>query len=294
MAVVEATDGTLLEEALAGGTMSVREVRTDVLSPEHNAGEMLVTGDQTVANGYHHANGTVAAEELRDAVVTLARVFYSRAVVSGVPAPSWWRRVVDRSLDIVIAGLLLLVLLPLLLLLVIVIRISTRGPALYRHVRVGRNGQLFHVLKLRTMVRDADERLQTLLESSAEARAEFEATFKLRDDPRVTPVGRFLRRTSLDELPQLLNVLRGEMSLVGPRPVIPQETVRYGPHLPTVLRVRPGVTGVWQVSGRNDIPYDDRVEMDAAYALHHGVRTNVVVLLKTVPAVVRPRGNGAY
>ena len=206
----------------------------------------------------------------------------------------WWRRVVDRSLDIVIAWLLLLVLLPLLLLLVIVIRVSTRGPALYRHVRVGRNGQLFHVLKLRTMVRDADERLQTLLESSAEARAEFEATFKLRDDPRVTPVGRFLRRTSLDELPQLLNVLRGEMSLVGPRPVIPQETIRYGPHLPTVLRVRPGVTGVWQVSGRNDIPYDDRVEMDAAYALHHGLRTNVVVLLKTVPAVVRPRGNGAY
>jgi undecaprenyl-phosphate galactose phosphotransferase len=144
------------------------------------------------------------------------------------------------------------------------------------------------------MVMDADERLQALLTTSAEAREEFRATFKLKDDPRVTAIGRFLRRTSLDELPQLVNVLRGQMSLVGPRPVIPEETVRYGPHLPIVLRVRPGLTGVWQVSGRNDIAYDDRVEMDSAYAMHHGVGTNLVVLLKTVPVIVRPKRSGAY
>jgi len=275
VALAGAADGTLLTDGLAGSLFA-------------GGGQVASDRDR------HSADGAAGAEELCDAVTTLARVFYSRTVVKEVPAPSWWRRVVDRTLDIVVATLLLLVLLPLLLLLVVLVRISTRGPAFFRHVRVGRNGQLFHVLKLRTMVMDADQRLQTLLATSAEARAEFQATFKLKDDPRVTGVGRFLRRTSLDELPQLLNVLWGQMSLVGPRPVIPEETVRYGPHLPTVLRVRPGVTGVWQVSGRNDIAYDDRVEMDSAYAMHHGLGTNLAVLLKTVVVVVRPRGNGAY
>ncbi|WP_240756653.1 sugar transferase [Roseicella aquatilis] len=197
-----------------------------------------------------------------------------------------------RGLDILGAGLLLLVLAPLFLLLALLIR-ADGGPALYAHERVGRGGRRFGCLKFRSMVVDSQARLAALLDADPAARAEWEATRKLKDDPRVTRIGRILRATSLDELPQLINVLRGEMSLVGPRPVVAAELAEhYGAAAEAYLSVRPGVTGLWQVSGRSDTSYAARVALDAEYARTASLRTDLRILSRT-PMVVLSR-RGAY
>jgi len=183
---------------------------------------------------------------------------------------------------------------PLLVLLAGLIRITSRGPAFYRHVRVGRGGRPIGCLKLRTMVRDADARLTALLESDPVLADEFALTHKLKDDPRVTRVGRFLRKTSLDELPQLVNVLRGEMSLVGPRPITKEEMRRYGQYMPIVLSARPGMTGLWQVSGRNDVSYATRVALDVQYTFGQSLGGDVTIMIRTVKRVLHPSDGGAY
>jgi exopolysaccharide production protein ExoY len=174
------------------------------------------------------------------------------------------------------------------------VRLTSRGPAFYRHERIGRYGRTIGCLKLRTMVVDADERLAALLESDAALAEEFALTFKLKDDPRVTRLGRLLRRTSLDELPQLVNVLRGEMSLVGPRPITGEEMRRYGAYMPIVLSARPGMTGLWQVSGRNDVSYSTRVALDVQYAFGQSLGGDLNILARTVRRVLRPSQGGAY
>jgi len=196
-----------------------------------------------------------------------------------------------RALDVAAASAMLLVLLPLLLVLLGAIRASSPS-VLYRHMRIGRGGRAFPCLKLRTMRMDGDVVLDALLKSSPEARFEWETTRKLRNDPRVTPIGRFLRSTSLDELPQLFNVLRGEMSLVGPRPVVQRELEEhYGPEgRELYCSVRPGVTGLWQVSGRSDTSYRERVELDARYVRERSLGLDVKILLKTPVAVLRRDG----
>lgn len=183
---------------------------------------------------------------------------------------------------------------PLMLALAGLIRVSSKGAAFYGHERVGRSGRTIKCLKLRTMVKDADRRLAELLASDPELAAEFARTFKLKDDPRVTRVGRFLRKTSLDELPQLINVLKGEMSLVGPRPITEDEIRRYGQYMPIVLSARPGMTGLWQVSGRNDVSYATRVALDVQYAFGQTLTSDLVIIARTFVRVFQPSQGGAY
>lgn len=196
-----------------------------------------------------------------------------------------WKRVFDAT---VAAGLLLLTL-PLIGVLALLVA-TDGGRPVFAHPRVGRDGRLFPCVKLRTMVVDADARLARLLAEDPAAAEEWARDRKLRRDPRVTWIGRVLRCTSLDELPQLWNVLRGDMSLVGPRPVTPEEIVLYGPSARSYVRVRPGLTGPWQVSGRNEVSFAERVELDRAYADRPSFAGDVSILLRTVPAVLRVTG----
>jgi exopolysaccharide production protein ExoY len=216
------------------------------------------------------------------------------------PAGRYARRLITRStlevmtkrtVDIVGACVLGLIFAPLMLAIVFVTR-REGGPAIYKHRRVGENGRMFSCLKFRTMVPDADQVLRDLLERDPALKAEWVRDHKLRNDPRVTRLGRFLRRTSLDELPQLWNVLRGEMSLVGPRPVVREELLRYGRNIWAYLAVRPGITGLWQVKGRNDTDYRRRVALDTYYVLNQNLGLDLYILLKTTSVVVG--GSGAY
>jgi Undecaprenyl-phosphate galactose phosphotransferase WbaP len=203
---------------------------------------------------------------------------------------SSWNRVWKRLFDLV-AGLVLLgVALPLLVIIAVLIRRDSKGPVIFAHNRVGRNGKLFACYKFRTMVPDAEERLGEYLRKDSELRKEWEREFKLKNDPRVTRIGRFLRKTSLDELPQLLNILRGEMSLVGPRPIVTGEISKYKVYINDYYAVRPGLTGLWQVSGRNDLDYDARVQLDSWYVRNWTFGTDLLVLLKTVGVVLGRRG----
>lgn len=200
-------------------------------------------------------------------------------------------RAVFRLFDIVIALTALVVFLPLIFALVLAMRVTSPGPVLFAQRRVGRHGEMFPCLKFRTMLVDADRVLAELLATSAAARAEWDRDFKLRSDPRVTSIGKILRKLSLDELPQLLNVLAGHMSIVGPRPIVPGEIERYGVFFPDYCSVRPGLTGLWQVSGRNDVSYAERVQMDVSYAKAKSLIFDMLIIARTVPAVVGARGS---
>lgn len=166
------------------------------------------------------------------------------------------------------------------------------GDAIYGHERVGQFGKKFKCYKFRSMVVNSDEVLQNLLESDPVAKAEWDKDFKLKNDPRITKIGHFIRKTSLDELPQLWNVLKGEMSLVGPRPIVEVELERYGKYVDDYLSVKPGLTGLWQISGRNDISYQDRVLLDVEYVKNQSFFGDLVILAKTAYVVIR--GKGAY
>lgn len=195
-----------------------------------------------------------------------------------------------RALDIAIASAALLVAAPFFLIVSLMVRMDG-GPAFYAHPRVGRLGNIFGCLKFRSMVVDSQARLEALLASAPEARAEWDATRKLKNDPRITRIGRFLRATSLDELPQLINVLRGEMAIVGPRPVTLTELDQYyGAAAAHYLTVRPGITGLWQVSGRSETSYDQRVALDVAYVSQPSLLADMRILLKTPVAVLSRRG----
>jgi exopolysaccharide production protein ExoY len=201
-------------------------------------------------------------------------------------------RAAKRAVDIVGSLALAVVLLPVALIIAIAVVADSPGPVFYRHRRVGRDGAAFSIVKFRTMVADGDAVLERALAADDDLKREWQQARKLQNDPRVTRVGRLLRRTSLDELPQVVNVLVGTMSLVGPRPVMQEELVYFGHRAPAVLSVRPGLTGLWAVSGRSDIDYDERVELEYAYATGWSIIGDVDILLRTLPAVVR--GHGAY
>lgn len=166
------------------------------------------------------------------------------------------------------------------------------GPAIYGHDRVSIHGKTFKCLKFRSMVVNSKEILDELLKNDPKAKEEWDATFKLKNDPRITKIGAFLRKTSLDELPQLLNVLKGEMSLVGPRPIINAELERYNDQVDYYLLSKPGMTGLWQVSGRSDVDYDTRVYLDAWYVKNWSMWNDIAILLKTVIVVLKK--DGAY
>ena len=189
-----------------------------------------------------------------------------------------------------VALLLLLMLSPLMGVVVFLIWRRDGAPILFAHYRVGLDGKLFACLKFRTMLRNSEQVLSDLLRDDPEARAEWVRDQKLTNDPRITAVGHFLRKSSLDELPQLLNVVRGEMSLVGPRPVTVAELTRYGKVRWDYLSVRPGITGLWQVSGRNNTTYEERVALDHRYVQHRSLWLDIGILLKTVRVVVLREG----
>jgi exopolysaccharide production protein ExoY len=195
-----------------------------------------------------------------------------------------------RALDMMVALVALFVALPLMAAVALSVRLTSPGPVLFAHRRVGLGGRRFACLKFRTMVTDADAQLKALLARDPAARAEWQRSQKLRRDPRVTIVGRFLRRTSLDELPQLFNVLMGEMSLVGPRPIVESEIPRYGRHFTLYCQVRPGVTGLWQVQREADTSYRRRVAFDVAYARSRSPRLYLLILARTVPVVLTGKG----
>lgn len=197
--------------------------------------------------------------------------------------------VVVRALDIAISACALIALAPVLILLFFAIRLDG-GPGLFAQSRLGQGGRAFKCLKFRSMSVNAGARLEYLLAHSEAARREWAASQKLAEDPRITRLGAVLRATSLDELPQLVNVLRGEMSLVGPRPVVPDEIVRYGRCSRFYFAVRPGLTGLWQVMGRNDVSYSRRVALDRTFVRRRSVKLYFFILLKTVPAVLGRTG----
>lgn len=196
----------------------------------------------------------------------------------------------SRLMDISIAFAMLVLLSPVMLLTALSIAIFSPGPIFFKQWRVGQNGKKFRCFKFRSMRADAEAHLASLLAARPELREEWQNNQKLSLDPRITPIGAFLRRSSIDELPQLLNVLRGEMSVVGPRPIIEDEVRRYGRHITHYLRMRPGLTGIWQVSGRNDTSYRRRIAADMLYSRKKSVKFDLWILLMTIPAVLKAHG----
>lgn len=199
---------------------------------------------------------------------------------------------VIRVLDVLLAVTVLIFMLPAMIVVALAIRMQDGGPILFRQTRIGRGGKTFRCWKFRTMVVGAEARLKALLETDPTARAEWAKDQKLKNDPRITWLGAFLRKSSLDELPQVFNVLKGEMSLVGPRPIVVGEVEKYGRWFRSYCAVRPGVTGLWQISGRNDVSYERRVALDVAYARHRSLNLYLRILIATVPAVLLR--NGSY
>ena len=199
---------------------------------------------------------------------------------------------IKRCMDIFFCLLYLPVALPLGLLLALCIRLDSKGAPIYKQERIGRNGRHFIIYKFRTMTENADELLATYLENDEDLAREWEETQKLKNDPRLTRMGRFLRKTSLDELPQVINILLGNMSIVGPRPIVESEKERYGKRFREYCEVYPGLTGLWQTSGRNNTTYPERVAYDHYYINHWSLWLDLWIMAKTVPQIIR--GYGAY
>lgn len=204
------------------------------------------------------------------------------------PRPA--RSSTKRFMDVICASAGLIFIAPVLLILMFLIRKSDGGPAIFSQERIGHGGRVFKCYKLRSMVVDSQAQLEAHLEANPEARAEWEATQKLTDDPRITRLGRFLRKSSFDELPQLWNIIIGDMSIVGPRPIVHNEITKYGTDFIYYTDVRPGLTGLWQVNGRSDTTYDERVELDVKYVREWSLFQDIKVIFMTVPAILASKG----
>jgi exopolysaccharide production protein ExoY len=237
-----------------------------------------------------NAQFAVAQSEFSHA--TQADVDHQTVRAAFAPEPaSFSNAVLWRAFDIVGSAAILIMVLPFLLVLAIVMYASDPGPLLFVHRRIGHRGKSFGCLKFRTMKVNGDEILREHLAGSHVARREWAETQKLRDDPRVTGFGLLVRKLSLDEFPQLINVLRGDMSLVGPRPIVEAEVHRYGRFFEHYCMVKPGLTGLWQISGRNDTSYRERVELDVEYVSRKSLTFDMMLIIKTVPAVLLARGS---
>ncbi|MCC5991805.1 MAG: sugar transferase [Rhodobacteraceae bacterium] len=210
-----------------------------------------------------------------------------------LPLPAHRRRIYLRNgkrvFDLVFAFVLLPFLIPVIVMLWLAVKLDG-GPGFFGHERLGRDGRRFKCWKLRSMVPNAQTVLKQYLAENPEAAAEWETSFKLRNDPRITRVGRFLRRTSLDELPQIWNVLKGEMSFVGPRPIVADEVRKYGDQYSTCFSIRPGITGIWQIRGRNATTYKARVQYDFHYVQNASLRLDLAIILRTAASVLRMTG----
>ena len=237
-------------------------------------------------HGYAHTAPATSHNWSRLHAAAVDRSLVERATTVDI-APA--KQASKRAFDCVFGALLIAALSPILLLIAFIAG-RDGGPVMFGHRRIGADGRSFICWKFRTMVMNADRVLAQLLATDPVARAEWESSCKLKNDPRITPIGQFLRKTSLDELPQLFNVLKGEMSLVGPRPIVTDEVWRYGAAFHDYTRCRPGITGIWQVSGRNDVDYGGRVYLDQQYARGWSLGTDIKLLWKTVFVVIGRRG----
>lgn len=209
-----------------------------------------------------------------------------------MPSQLFRYRVIKRCIDVVLIFLSAPLILLAVALVALLVKISSPGPVFYSHRRIRKNGAFFSMWKFRTMCVNSTEVLEEYLAKHPKARAEWKKTHKLKDDPRITPIGSFLRRYSIDELPQLWNVLTGHMSLVGPRPIVAAEVEKYGDSFECYCRVKPGLTGLWQVSGRSELTYDERVALDCDYVNRWTLRRDLRILTKTFRAVLKQ--DGAY
>lgn len=207
------------------------------------------------------------------------------------PEPIARGQAMARVLDTVCAVVMLALAFPFLVLVALALQIGSPGPVFFVQRRIGRGGRMFPCFKFRTMCPDGDAMLARHLAACPAARAEWQATYKLRDDPRITWFGAWARKLSLDEFPQLINVIRGEMSIVGPRPIVTAEIVRYGACFADYCAVRPGLTGLWQISGRSDTSYENRVLLDRFYVLRRSVAFDIAIIARTVPSVLIARGS---
>ena len=268
--------------------ITLRDTSASALEAESAAHASAVAGSQTFAwDSLEVAPDGEGALTLEALGAPAARVLGKRARRAGQsPRGRGMYAFCKRGVDISVALALLLLALPLFVIVAVLVKATSRGPVLFRHRRLGLGGREFECLKFRTMVANADEELKR----NNFLRRQFEQTYKLRHDPRVTPVGAFLRRTSLDELPQLVHVLRGEMSLVGPRPIVRPELEKYSIYGDKLLTVKPGLSGLWQVCGRSDTTYPQRVMMDMNYIDHRSLSLDLRLMLLTVAAVVRKSG----
>jgi len=247
------------------------------------------TFEEDVQDGRGNERATRRAAEFLCCLA--ARIRSLCAFVSAQPVPRGGAAFAcKRVLDVVGAVLLLLLLLPVITICSLLVLVSSPGPVFFKHRRVGIGGRDFNVWKFRTMCKQPDQILARFLATNPQARAEWLATQKLADDPRVFPVGRFMRRFSLDELPQLWNVIKGEMSLVGPRPIVAAEVGRYGEAIEAYYAVRPGMTGLWQVSGRSQTTYAERVKLDRQYVEEWSLKLDTAIFLRTFRSVVTAKG----
>jgi undecaprenyl-phosphate galactose phosphotransferase len=243
----------------------------------------------------NHSPNTMVIPDLRGIALLntgLVHLFYEELFLMNIrnnlkSAPN---RFVKRLFDIALSVVLLPMLLPVIGIIGAVIRFETPGPAIYRHDRIGKDGKTFRCYKFRTMQKDAEEKLMEMLENNAEARSEWEKNWKLKDDPRITRIGRFLRKTSLDELPQIFNVIKGEMSFVGPRPYLLREREELKESIHLICSTKPGITGLWQVSGRSNTGYEYRLKLDAWYVMNWSLWFDIAILFKTVRVVAKREG----
>ena len=199
-----------------------------------------------------------------------------------------------RFCDFILASFLVIIFIPIFILLALVIKASSRGPVLYKQKRIGKNKKLFSCYKFRTMHPEAEFMLKKLLENDEEIKIEFKNNQKLFKDPRITAVGKYLRFTSLDEIPQILNILKGEMSFIGPRPIIEDEIIRYGDKFEKAFSVYPGMSGLWQVSGRNNLSYKRRIQLDMIYAKNFNFKLDLNIFFRTLGVILLPFDRGAF
>ena len=197
-------------------------------------------------------------------------------------------------LDFLFSIFFLITFLPFFLVISLLIKLSSRGPIFFLQERIGKNNIPFKCIKFRTMHPEAKDILENLLMKDEKLKVEFEQTHKIKNDPRITTIGKLLRKTSLDELPQFINVLKNEMSIVGPRPIVNKEKIKYGKNLKKVLSVRPGITGLWQVSGRNNLTYNTRVKLDLNYIENYNLLMDIRILIRTFGVILFPLDRGAY
>ena len=202
--------------------------------------------------------------------------------------------ILKTLLDLIFSIFFILVGLPIIILISILIKFSSRGSIFYLHKRIGKNKKYFYCIKFRTMHPEADDILENLLDMNEEIKNEYEKNHKIKNDPRITQIGKFLRKTSLDELPQFINVLRMEMSIIGPRPIVDEEISKYGESISKVLSIKPGITGLWQVSGRNNLSYKKRVFLDNHYVNNYSFIMDLRIVIRTFGVLFFPMDRGAY